>query len=65
MERDVVLSDELEQLGCLRLVPPALPIFSTVGNNGYIPYGSIKPDIEYFVLVSGFWNGDTPFQISG
>ena len=65
MERDVVLSDELEQVRSLGIEPPLLPVVREVGCNRYVADRSVEPDIEDLVLVARFRNGNAPLEITG
>ena len=64
VERDVVLSDELEKVGVLGIEPPLLPIVCEVGRDRDITDGGVEPNVEYLVLVTRLGNGDSPLEVT-
>ena len=63
MERDVVLSNELEEVNVLRLLPPIPPVVGIVSGDGYVAYWGVEPYVEDLVLVAFLWNGNAPLEI--
>ena len=68
MEHDVVLADEVYQLG-LGVFPPFLPVFATLFANllgvGYVADGGIEPHIEHLAVGTFERDGHAPIQVAG
>ena len=64
MERNIVLTNKLEEFSVLWISPPILPIFCSIGSNGDISDRSIEPYIEDFIFKTLFWYWNTPLKVT-